>query len=521
MKETVPQAQIDLMQKDPTFALEVLMPGMDLPPHQVAMLRGIWDATYSYASCGRSTGKTALTGIFNLLWCATHPNTQVLTLGLKFKTGQLMFEFMERMLNKYKELAKCIELSYAGDFALHGSSEWKISFKNGSVIKTIPSDINKAGARVRGYRATILEIDEIAAIPSEIVRQVFMPCASITDDVGNRKVVKLTTGGYRPSPAWDDCQLHYREFAKGNKEYYFANYCYKDVPKKYRHIIDFDAIKNLEEGSTAEEIARELYGNWTEFGGNYYSAGMLERNRLQAIELSAYQEEVGDGVSTYVIGVDPAFSGSDDTSMAVLKRISKRKWVTVSSVAINFKGGWAENNARLLYDYILRFNPMYIGVDKNGGEQLLHELKGFYTYTPGLLPISMEAESFENGMRMVRVFVPSGSGKDSNTRLNTRLLRALDGNGTPELLIPGSVRNDQDDLTQLDKLTNQLINVQATPIESQTGLFKFSSTQKKDRFSSLLYAWNAAEELIEVDEEAYGHTVGSSYVGDCIAIRIR
>lgn len=519
--EYVMWEHLDLLQKDPMFALAVLMPGMDLPPHQIHMLRGFWEATYSYASCGRSTGKTALTGIFNLLWCATHAGTQVLTLGLKFKTGQLMFEFMERMLLKYNELAKCVELTYASDFALHGSSEWKITFKNGSVIKTIPSDINKAGARVRGYRASILEIDEIAAIPSEIVRQVFMPCASITDDAGFRKVIKLTTGGYRPSPAWDDCQLHYREYARGNKDYYFANFNYKDVPAKYRHIIDFDAIKNLEEGSTPEECAREIYGHWTEFGGNYYSAGMLERNRLRAIELECYQESVGDGVSTYVLGVDPAFSGSDETALTVLKRVAKRRWVVVASVAMNFRKGWAEENARLVYDYIQRFNPMYIGVDKNGGEQLLHELKNFYVYNLNATPISMEAEPYEQGMRMVRVFAPSSSGKDSNTRLNTRLLRALDGNGEPELLLPGSVKDESEDLTQMDTLMVQLINIQATAIESQTGLFKFSSTQKKDRFSSILYGWNAAEELIEIDEETYGSSNGNSYTDDCIVVRMR
>lgn len=498
--------QLLSIKDDPFLAISLLMPGYSLPPHQEFMLKEMWRATYIYSSSGRSTGKTAFTGAFLLLWCATHPGTKVLLLGMKFTTPKMMMEYQETLLRKYPELAKCVELTSTGDCVLHGSDMWKMAFKNGSTIRAVPSDINKKGARVRGFRASILVIDEIAAIPSDIVRQVFMPCASITDAEGKRKVIKLTTGGYRPSLAWDDCKEHYKRAAQGDPLYAFFNFTYKDVPPEFDFIIDRDAVDNMIKNSPADEVAREIYGRWTAFGNNYFNGSMLERNRLIAVQSGARPESHAEQGGIYVIGVDPAFRGTDHTALAVLKRIAPRKWAVVDTVSINFKKGWAEENARLLLDYVERFDPVYIGLDRNGGEQLLRELTIYFRHDPDRCPIAMDAEPWEQGRRICRQFVPTSTGKDNNTRLNTRLLRALDGNGNPELLIPGDIEAEGsvETLLEFDNLQTQLLCIQSDPITTQPGLFKFSSTMRKDRYSALLYAWNAAEELVENEEDFYG-----------------
>jgi len=513
----VPAQALLRLKEDPIFAMSVLMPGMVLPPHQVDMLRGMWEATYSYNSCGRSTGKTALTGIFALLWAATHPATQLLTLGLKFKTGQLMFDFMDRQLKKFPELAKCVKLTSNKAFMKRDSSEWRIDFKNGSRIATIPSDLNRKGERVRGYRCNVEIIDEIAAIPQDIVRQVFIPCCSITDSEGKRKIIKLTTGGYKPSAAWDDVRQHYLEYSKGNKEYYFSNYCYLDVPNEFSYIIDAEAIKNMESNSSPEEAAREIYGRWTAVGGNYYNPMMLERNRALAIDFEYFPEDVGTRDSIYVMGFDPAMAGSDETALTVLKKVGERKWVVVASVAFNFRTGWAQRNAELLLDYINRFNPAFIGMDRNGGEQAMHEMRQYFADNPAACPIATDAEVGTEGNPIIRIFTPTSTGRDNNTRLNTRLLSALDGNGNPSLFLPGAEEDAMDMLGQLDKLVVQMVNIQATDIESQPGFKKFSSTMKKDRYSSLLYAYNAAEELVDGDDYS-GAAGGASYIDDCAVI---
>lgn len=508
------------LQRDPIFAMKVLMPGMELPLHQRIMLKKMWRAEYCYSSSGRSTGKTALTGIFIMLWCATHPGTKVLIVGLKFLTGKQMLEFCELLLKKYPELAKCVEPVGAGNYVVHGSDQWRMTWRNGSEIKTVPADINKKGARVRGLRCSILVIDEIAAIPQAIVRQSFMPCCSIRDLFGNRKVIKLTTGGWRPSEAFDDARKHYMRDKSGDPKYAFFNFNYKDVDPKFSYIIDRDAIAEMEADATQDEIAREIMGYWTEAGGNYYQAGIIERNRLRAIELECYPEESGEVGGVYVLGIDPAFSGTDETALCVLKKLAGGRWGIVNSFAINHKGGWAQKNAELVVDYIERFNPVYIAADINGGEQLLQELRRHFEDDPHSCPIRTDAEPFEEGRAIVRLFQPTSSGKDSNTRLNSRLLRALDGNGEPTLLMPGSTATDEEmpKLAQIDKLMQQLINIQATPLEVP-GLFKFSSTQKKDRVSALLYAWNAVEELAldAEDFDGFGDD-GNSYVDDILVI---
>jgi hypothetical protein len=505
---------------DPILALEVLMPGFKLPPHQEIMLRDFWRAEFCYSTSSRSTGKSALSGVALLLWCATHPGTKAGVLAQKFSSAKLVLEFIESLIIKYPQLQKCIVPTKPGDFVLHGPDKWEIKFTNGSTLIALPSDLAKKGARVRGFRFNVLLIDESVTIPYPIITAVFVPCCSIRDSQGNRKLIFTTTGGYKPSEHWDLCQRHYEEARKGNPLYAFWNFTYLDVPPEFSYIVDHAALKDLEETSDPGTVARELYGLWTEAGSGYFTGAMLERNRLTAIDLAVYPEITGERGATYIIGIDPAQRGIDHTALVVLKKIKDSdKWAVVASASYNFKRGWAEENARLVLDYMERFQPAYLAFDKNGGEQILQELKKYFP-NPDDCPIDMTAEPWEPGKRICRLFVPSSTGADNNTRLNARLLQALDGNGNPSLLIPGSSLDEEslDDLKDMDQLQAQLISVSAEPLPSQPGLFRFSSPTRKDRYSALLYAWNAAKELVGDDLEE--HDGGAAAGDDMIAFTL-
>lgn len=499
---------------DPILAMNILMPGFILPPHQEIMLRDFWRAEFNYSSSSRSTGKSAMTGLAIMLWCITHPGTKAGVLAQKFSSAKLVIEFIEKIILQFPMLQKCIVPTKPGDMVLHGSDKWEIKFTNGSTLIALPSDIAKKGARVRGFRFNVLLIDEAVTIPYSIVTAVFVPCCSIRDRQGFRKLIFTTTGGYKPSEHWDLCKRHFLEARAGNPLYAFWNYNYKDVPPEFDYIVDYAAMADLEANSDPGTIARELYGLWSEAGGSYFGGAMLERNRLEAIDLEIFPESVGEPGCTYIVGIDPAFRGADHTALVVLKYFpTHKKWGVVHTHSVNFRRGWAEENARMTVDYLERFQPAFLSFDKNGGEQILHELKQYYLNVNDC-PISMDAEPWEPGRRICRLFVPTSNGKDSNTRLNSRLLRALDGNGTPTLLIPGSSLDEDDptDLKELDSLQAQIISIAATPLETQPGLFKFSSTTRKDRYSALLYAFNAAEELLGEDMEEYHG--GTSYSED-------
>jgi len=498
----VPVEDVLALVDDPILVMNILMPGFKLPPHQEAMLRKMWTSEYIYSSSSRSTGKSALSGLFLLLWCITHPGTKAGVLAQKFSSAKLVIDFIEKLIIQYPLLQKCVQPTKPGDFVLHGSDKYEIKFNNKSTLIGLPSDLAKKGARVRGFRFNVLLIDESVTIPYPIVTAVFVPCCSIRDRQGFRRLIFTTTGGYKPSEHWDLCQRHYLEAKAGNPDYAFFNYTYEDVPGEFDYIVDRKSMEDLIETSDPGTVARELKGLWTEAGSSYFNGAMLERNRLCAIDAEIYPESVGEKGATYIIGIDPAQRGIDHTALVVLKQLKDGKWGVVAAQSYNFRRGWMEENCKLVLDYIERFNPAYLAFDKNGGEQILHELKKYYV-NPDECPVDMESEAYEPGNRICRLFVPSSTGKDNNTRLNSRLLRALDGNGKPDLLIPGSSGDEGTehenpyDLKELDQLQSQLIAVTATPLETQPNLFKFAATQRKDRYSALLYAFNAAEELVD------------------------
>lgn len=492
---------IKTLQKDPILAARLLAPKELIPPHQEVTLRGLFRAENSFNSSGRSTGKTHLMALFMALWSALHPETKGLVLAQKFRTGQQVLEAMELIIRRNSELKKCVELNSQGSILTRGQAEWTIHWKNGSITRTTASDISRGGMRVRGLRCNVLILDEFAVLPIEVVEEVFLPCASIRVQ-GERRVILATTGGYKPSPNWDYCKRHYDEFKKGNPDYFFCNFSYKDIPAEYQHIIDHKAIEEFIKTADPDLVAREVFGRWTERGNVFIPARIIDVNRLRSIEQEIYPEFTGVGGSVYVAGCDFAFTGSDETAVTVLKRLEHRKWAAVYNYAANFKKGWAEENARLVFDVIERFNPAFIGMDRAGGEQVVNKLRDYYTDQEDC-PVDVNTDMTQPGDRKVRIFVPTSTGKDNNTRLNANLLKYLDGNGDPKLFIPGSFPSDEgiQAIEDLDELRFQLSQVQATPIQTADGFFKFTANGKKDRYSSLLYGINCAIEYFDENSE--------------------
>lgn len=501
-------SRILALQKDPLLAAKILCPKELIPPHQIVQLLGFWNAENSFSSSGRSTGKTHGSAFFSNLWCATHPNSKVLVLAQKFRSGQQVLEAMELIIRRNPELKKCVELNAQGSILTRGASEWFIRWRNGSICRTTASDLARKGARVRGLRCNILILDEFATLDIDVVEAVFLPCCSIRVG-GLRRVLMTTTGGYKPSGNWNYCKRIYKEFRAGNPEYFFCCFSYLDIPPEFDHIIDHKAIKEFIENADPDMVAREVFGKWTPRGNTFFPANLVEINRLRAMEQQVYAEHSSQKGAVYALGCDFAFTGMDDTAITVFKRLAEGKWAVVQSFAENTKKGWAEKNAEIVYQYYERFQPAFLGFDRAGGEQVVNKLKDYYKDRPDECPIPVDAEPWERGKRIIRVVVPSSTGKDNNTRLNTNLLRYLDGNGNPKLLIPGdTATDDYESLEELDELRLQLLSIQSTKIESQDGFFKFTSSMKKDRYSSLLYGINTIIEYID-PQENYDTAEGS------------
>ncbi|MCK7507712.1 MAG: hypothetical protein MZV70_29140 [Desulfobacterales bacterium] len=96
------------------------------------------------------------------------------------------------------------------------------------------------------------------------------------------------------------------------------------MPSAYQHIVDHKAIQQYLEKADPETIAREVYGKWTARGSTLpIPQAVLEFNRLRASEQDVLPEREGAPGATYVLGCDFGFSGADETSVAVLKRLYK------------------------------------------------------------------------------------------------------------------------------------------------------------------------------------------------------
>ncbi len=353
----------------------------------------------------RGGSKTFLYAIYAIMKAVIDQGSNIIIVGSAFRQAKNVFEYIEKIFFNaplFREIC-----NYQG--VIHGSDNFFMRIGD-STIKGIPL----TGDTIRGLRANVILVDEVASVSPEILNVVIRGFAAVSSDPYNQVIynIKKEKGMhveniFKPNQfivsGTADYQFNhfYKLFSTYKKiieeklegdidteelkmeEVDYRKFCifqvpYTAFPKGY---LSQDIITQAAATTSKEQFDREWNAIFP--GGNegFYPMSDIENctagnhlldgkghhvkdehGRVQ-INPKYDIELVSDGKSRYVIGVDPART-SDNFAIAIFKlEPPNYKLVYINSWS---RKDWTKSTFDLR-DIINAFNPTRIGVDAGGG----------------------------------------------------------------------------------------------------------------------------------------------------------
>jgi hypothetical protein len=487
---------IDELKQDPVLAATEIL-GVYLAPHERVALRGMWEHNWSYLVWGRGAGKTFTDAVFSGVAAVLLPGTKIVIIGPGFRQAQLVFKELETMADNSSTFRDCIVNGKKG--VSHGTSEWSMTFKNGSTILAVP--LGTDGAKIRGIRAHILIVDEMVQVPKDIIDRVVLPFMAtnknpmahylgIEEEGSTNKLIYSTSAYYKFSHGYERfCEFIKECYQNENKDYFVTQFNYKQVPEGF---INMKVLEMSRSQISTADFMMEWEAEWVSDTAGFYPASLI----AQVGDYGVFPELKGKPGCDYVLGVDPA-STFNTCGFAVIKVGSPFKLVYSEALS---RATNPEICSRIL-DFMSKFNIVRISIDRGASSSILD------LFSEGrpiinqdgvmrkevLLPL--DAEPGLEGRRIFHV-VPATS--ESVTEINFTMKAAMEAGNIKWPAIAGDF--DPDSILERERVLEEIKNLEAEyrmveSSQTRSGWYSFSvpSHKNKDRYSASLFALAGAK----------------------------
>ena len=365
-----------------------LISGIKLAPYQEITLKGMMKRNFSMCVWGRGCGKTFVASVFCFLQCIFNPETKILIAGPTFRTARFIFNNLENMVNT--KGAELLQQAFACKPSKRNDQyEWQI---NGGTITAIPL----SGEKIRGFRASVLLLDEFLLLPEDIIKTVLMPFLVAPQDMKERirvrevedslikkglmkeedrlvfenssKMIALSSASYTFENLYrtykDWCSKIYSK-EKGDATYFVSQLGYEALPEE---MIDKTIINEAQDGGTSNSsFLREYCARFTDGSDSYFSAKKMHDCTIPDGESPTVLIK-GKTSRKYILGIDPSFSNSpssDFFAMSLLEVDEDTKTGTlVHSYAV--AGGDLKDHIKYMFYIYSNFEIELICIDNAG-----------------------------------------------------------------------------------------------------------------------------------------------------------
>jgi hypothetical protein len=391
------------------IAAELLL-GIKLEKYQELTIKGFFNRNYSMLVWGRGGAKSFCAAVFCILQCIFEPGTKIIIASANFRTARRLFMEVDKILNsKGAFLAKqCFgKPNKRNDEYLYPV----VAPSSGSIIA-----VPLSGENLRGYRASVLIIDEFLLIPKDTVERVLMPFLNSPMDVADRikireieddlirqgrmneanrmnfknanKMLTLSSASftfeylYETFSLWSNI-IENPDILKENaalggdnvdlmrdSTYFVSQMSYESMPA---HMLDTGAIQLAKNGGmSASSFSREYEARFVDGGDGYFSPKKMMYCTVPNGEYPTARV-VGDPTKKYILAVDPNLSSSktaDYFAMSVMELDEENQMSTLVH-GYQKAGGSVQDHIKYLYFLIKNFNIVMIVLDSAGGDQFI------------------------------------------------------------------------------------------------------------------------------------------------------
>jgi len=502
---------IELYRNDPVTAAYDLL-RVDLAPIQRIILRDMWFKNFTISVVTRGGGKTYLLAVNAALHCLLYPGYRVGLISSSFRQSKYIFSEVEKLYTRSSILREACEKR-----PVRGSDLCYLKFKgtdnsNSSYIEALPLGVD--GAKIRGSRFYLIEIDELAQVPPQIIDMVIRPFGAVTlepmervrymermarlidaglateDDIieqAANKMVMTSSGYFKFNHMWSRMKSYWHAMTEeGEKTKYAVHQVpYQMMPKGF---LDAENIKEARRTMSSIEFMMEYEASMISDSDGFFKASLLE---LCTIGSEFSIRLTGEYEKEYVMGVDPSQGGSASCGIILIELGKPNKIIYVRGL----KKRTTQEMTVAIQKLTDSFNVVEIFMDSQGGGNAIKDLlqEG---YNKHMLILDPEDENMKNkhGKRMLNMINPtpawiSDANFDTLALLENKDLRF------PAVPISGS--NIEEKLYEEVKLLkSQMLNIIIT--ETARGVRHFDTPRKgqnKDLYSALVLAAYGVREL--------------------------
>ena len=528
---------IELYRNDPILAAYDLL-RIDLAPIQRIILRDMWFKNFTISIVSRGGGKTFLLGTNAVLHGLLYPGYRVGLISSSFRQAKLIFAEIEKLYTRSPIFREACEKR-----PIRGSDSCYIKFKgtdnsNGSYIEALP--LGTDGAKIRGSRFYLIEVDELAQVPPSILDMVIRPMAAVAlepmekvryiermkrlidaglateDDIveeSANKMVMASSGYFKFNHMWKRMKAYWQAMKEEGER---TRYAVHQVPYQMlpNGFLDEENIKEAKRTMASIEFMMEYEAAMVSDSDGFFKASLLDGCTLNSsFGICLF----GDPNKKYVLGVDPSQGGSASCAMVIIELGDPNKIVYVKGI----KKKTTQEMTMKIQDLADKFNIIRIFMDSQGGGNSIKDLlqEGYNNRIP-IIDRGDEKTKDKKGKHILQMVNPAPAWI-SDANFDT--LALLENKDLRFPKPPDSGSSVEEKLyDEVGLLKSQMLNIIVT--ETSRGLRHFDTPKKgqnKDLYSALiLAAWGAKELNREVEEQSpvlYGnglirpHHMGSRF----------
>jgi hypothetical protein len=531
-------AMIEYYRSDPVMAAYDLL-NIDLAPIQQIVLRDMWFKNFSISVCSRGFGKTFLLGLNAVLHALLFPGYRVGLIGPSFRQSKMIFAEVEKIYQRSPILREACDkkpsrLADSCNLRFRGTD-----YSNGSFIEALPIGVD--GAKIRGSRFYLIQIDELAQMMPDIIDLVIRPFGAVSlepmqrvrerkrqeemikqglateadfvDGAAN-KMIMTSSGYFKFNHMWNRMKSYWKAMKEEgeNTKYAVHQVPYQLLPTAF---LDEENIKEAKRTMSSIEFSMEYEAAMVSDSDGFFKASMLESCTTGS---TFSVRAIGERDKEYVMGIDPNQGGKASCGVIIIEVGTPHKIIYVQEL----KKKTTQNMVMEFQRLTDVFNIVRIFMDSQGGGKPIRDLlqEGYSNHEP-ILDMDDDTTKDKYGKRILQLINPTSAW------INDANFDTLAMFEHQDLRFPGMPLTSDPITEKLHEevkvLKSQLLNIVVT--QTSRGVRHFDTPKKgqnKDLYSALvLAAWGVREmfrEVVEVnvvlaDGLIRQHGQGARFVG--------
>jgi hypothetical protein len=478
------------------------------------------------------THNTFLSALYLALRMMLYPGTNICVFAPSFRQSKLIFAEFEKLYHESPFLQECIDAkgpSIRTDSAYCATR--RVGRQPPSILKALP--VGNDGSKIRGERAQLILLDEIAQLPEHIFRSAIRPILSTDSNpmenvrrikelrekygdkvpesslISGNSYIGVTSGYYQFNYWWKEICTFYKNIKNGDKKYNLNFIPYHYLPEGF---LSQEIVQAARENDPDHVFKTEWCAEWVGDSAGAFPMSLLDGCRDKTV----IPTQIGDpsGKSQYIFGVDVA-RDRDATAIVVIRLGYPNHLIHLAQL----ESTAFPDQARHLLELINKFRPIKIYMDAGGGGTSLKDYlldPQSVGMSPSLKVISEDANHQQSGMKILRLvdFSPTiwaELNNNTKTLLEQRALLFPDSTNPIEAEVQTSVKKSDTkktvDLVQL--MINQAASIVITPNASGSLRFDLPKSagsrgyenkanlqvRRKDLYTALMLAGSCAYEL--------------------------